>query len=46
MVSDHGDWGASIAFIAVGQFSDNRCISKLDKQRITYSEQYQISCDN
>ncbi|CAL6052269.1 Cathepsin_B [Hexamita inflata] len=44
-VRDHGDCGSTLAFQAVGQFSDNRCISKFDKTRINYSEQYQISCD-
>ncbi|CAL6001631.1 Cathepsin_B [Hexamita inflata] len=44
-VRDHGDCCSSLAFQAVGQFSDNRCISKFDKTRIDYSEQYHISCD-
>lgn len=31
---------------AVGSFSDNRCISGKDATRVTYSEQYEISCDH
>ncbi|CAL6008413.1 Cathepsin_B [Hexamita inflata] len=36
-----GSW----AFSSVGPFSDNRCISGEDAKRVTYSEQYMISCD-
>ncbi|CAL6010375.1 Cathepsin_B [Hexamita inflata] len=34
------------AMSAVGSFSDNRCIQGKDATRVTYSEQYEISCDH
>ncbi|CAL6007753.1 Cathepsin_B [Hexamita inflata] len=37
--------GSCWAFSSVGPFSDNRCISGKDATRVTYSEQYMISCD-
>ncbi|CAL6000948.1 Cathepsin_B [Hexamita inflata] len=43
-VDDIYSCGASWAFSSVGSFSDNRCISKKDSARVSYSEQQMISC--
>ncbi|CAL6054727.1 Cathepsin_B [Hexamita inflata] len=45
-VRDQGDCGSCWAMSAVGSFSDNRCIQGKDLTRVTYSEQYEISCDH
>ncbi|CAL6001186.1 Cathepsin_B [Hexamita inflata] len=45
-VRDQASCGSCWAMSAVGSFSDNRCISGKDQTRVTYSEQYEISCDH
>ncbi|CAL6114616.1 Cathepsin_B [Hexamita inflata] len=45
-VRDQGQCGSCWAMSVVGSFSDNRCISGKDAIRVTYSEQYELSCDH
>ncbi|CAL6020223.1 Cathepsin_B [Hexamita inflata] len=44
-VRDQDQCGSCWAFAAVGAFSDNLCIHQNDMSRVTYSEQFMVSCD-
>ncbi|CAL6054258.1 Cathepsin_B [Hexamita inflata] len=44
-VRDQDLCGACWAFSSVGAFSDNRCFHGKDIARVTYSEQFMVSCD-
>ncbi|KAH0574828.1 Cathepsin B [Spironucleus salmonicida] len=44
-VRDQGGCGSCWAFSAVNQLADNRCIKKIDQNRVQLSEQYVVSCD-
>ncbi|CAL6090848.1 Cathepsin_B [Hexamita inflata] len=44
-VHDQGNCASCWALSAVGSFSDNRCISGTDNNRVEFSAQYMISCD-
>ncbi|CAL6000778.1 Cathepsin_B [Hexamita inflata] len=45
LIRDQDQCGSCWAFSSVGPFSDNRCIMGRDAQRVTYSEQFMVSCD-
>ncbi|CAL6066801.1 Cathepsin_B [Hexamita inflata] len=45
LLRDVGLCYAHWAFSSLGVFGDNRCIKGRDPVRVTYSEQYRISCD-